>query len=136
MRGCSKNLQQSFIPHRQAAEVAQPGHRSFRCTAPLITPQRLTVLGRGFPPIPPMGSDPFDAPLRSIHKIPSHTLRSGWSLGQQGPDFLPTGVHERPLVSRLNSSFLWRKTDRRATPWQNNYSKFNRLYKVLKHLLY
>jgi len=81
------------------------------------------------------------APLRSIHKMPSKTLRSGdggrpprgrggrW--GSKGRSFSHgASVSNRPYraIGPPSGAFPFRD----PPPWENNYRKFKPLYRVLK----
>jgi hypothetical protein len=84
------------------------------------------------------------APLRSIHKIPSKTLRSGAGgrppfgrggrLGSKGRIFSHwASVSNRPYRAFGPPSGTVHFHD--SPPWENNYRKLRPLYRVLKRLL-
>src|SRR5437879_2144535 len=86
MKKCGVNRERAVITHNQVAEVAEPGEGALDFPAPSVAPQRSSVLGHRFAPIPAVRRDQFNP----AHSQPlSQRIAVVTTIGDQAQRFLP-----------------------------------------------
>src|SRR5882724_994275 len=86
MKKCGVNRERAVITHNQVAEVAEPGEGALDFPAPSVAPQRSSVLGHRFAPIPAVRCDQFNP----AHSQPlSQRIAVVTTIGDQAQRFLP-----------------------------------------------